>query len=206
MLRTFASPVELRTPRVLLRAWKESDIGAWIEMNADPEVRQHFPSINTVEQSRSDAARIGGGIIQRGWGMWALEIPGEIPFAGFVGINPPAYPAPWQPAVEIGWRLARAAWHQGYATEAAAASLQFGFDVLELPQIIALSVTTNTPSHNVMTRLGMVRDVSADFVHPRVPEDWPLKMHIVHRISRETWRNHPLASSIGAQGHRRIGA
>ena len=197
MLRTFASPVELRTPRVLLRQWKESDLDKWIQMNADPEVRKYFPAINTPEQSQGEAARIGGGITQRGWGMWALEIPGVIPFARFVGLNPPAYWAPWQPAVEIGWRLTPEAWHQGYATEAAAASLQFAFDVLELPQVIALSVTTNTPSHDVMTRLGMVRDIDADFIHPRVPEDWPLKMHIVHRISRETWRNNPLASSIG---------
>ena len=198
LLRTFASPVELRTPRLLLRQWKESDLDKWLEMNANPEVRKHFPTINTAEQSRGEAARIGAGITQRGWGMWALEIPGVIPFAGFVGLNPPAYPAPWQPAVEIGWRLAPEAWHQGYATEAAAASLQFAFNVLELPQVIALSVTSNTPSHNVMIRLGMVRDINADFVHPRVPEDWPLKMHIVHRISRETWRNNPLAAGMGA--------
>ena len=92
------------------------------------------------------------------------------------------------PAVEIGWRLAPAAWHKGYATEGAAAALNFAFTHLELPQVVALSVHTNEPSHCVMDRLGMVRDFVADFDHPRVPVDSPLKRHILHRISPELWR------------------
>ena len=127
-------------------------------------------------------------IAQRGWGMWALEVPGVHSFAGFVGLNLPGYEAPWMPAVEIGWRLAPAAWHKGYATEGAAAALNFAFTHLELPQVVALSVPTNEPSHCVMDRLGMVRDFVADFDHPRVPVDSPLKRHILHRISPELWR------------------
>ena len=187
VLRTFSSPVEIRTPRTLLRAWKESDREAWAAMNADDEVRKYFPKLLTRGESDVEFDRINNSIKQRGWGMWALEIPGTHPFAGFVGLNPPAYDAVWQPAVEIGWRLAQDAWHNGYATEAAQAAMQFAFEHLQLPQVLALSVTTNTPSHKVMDRLGMTRWHGMEFDHPRVPTDWPLKNHIVHRIDQDAW-------------------
>ena len=190
VLRTFTSPIELRTPRVLLRQWKDSDIDAWAAMNADPEVRRFFPAVLNRAEAQAEADRIRASITQRGWGMWALEIPGVHPFSGFVGLSLPGYEAPWMPAVEIGWRLAPATWHQGYATEGATAALAFAFTHLELPQIVAMSVTTNTPSHSVMERIGMVRDEAADFDHPRVPTDWPLKRHILHCITPEQWRKH----------------
>jgi RimJ/RimL family protein N-acetyltransferase len=187
LLKTWASPVELRTPRLLLRQWKDSDLEAWATMNADAEVRRHFPSVLTRELADAEATRIRNNITQRGWGMWAVEVPSVDAFIGFVGLNAPAFAAPWQPAVEIGWRLKRDAWGHGYATEAAAASLNFAFLHLALPQVVALSVTTNQPSHAVMTRIGMTPWQGMEFDHPRVPADWPLKQHIVHRISRQFW-------------------
>ena len=190
VLRTYPSPMELRTPRVLLRQWKDSDLDAWAAMNADPAVRRHFPAVLSRAEALGEADRIRSAIAQRGWGMWALEIPGVHPFAGFVGLSLPGYEAPWMPAVEIGWRLAPVAWHQGYATEGAIAALDFAFKHLELPQVVALSVPNNSPSHSVMERIGMVRDTAADFDHPRVPADSPLKRHILHRISPEQWRKH----------------
>lgn len=194
VLRTFAAPLELRTPRVLLRQWKDSDTDAWALMNADTEVRRYFPSVLSRTEAEGEADRIRASIAQRGWGMWALEVPGVHPFAGFVGLNLPGYEAPWMPAVEIGWRLAPAAWHQGYATEGAAAALHFAFTQLELPQVVAMSVPANTPSHRVMERIGMVRDTAADFDHPRVPDGSPLKRHILHRITQGQWATQGVAA------------
>jgi RimJ/RimL family protein N-acetyltransferase len=187
LLRTFSAPVELRTPRVLLRQWKEGDHDEWGAMNADTEVRQYFPAVNDQATSQDEMTRCRAGITQRGWGFWALEIPGVDAFAGFVGLNSPAITAPWQPAVEIGWRLKRSMWGKGYATEAATAALHFAFTSLELPFVMAMSVSTNTPSHKVMKRIGMCPWPGMEFDHPRVPADWPLKRHIVHRITREDW-------------------
>lgn len=184
-LPTFPATVELRTPRTLLRDWRDSDLDPWIEMNADPEVRRHFPKVNTREDSLGEAVRIRANLARQGWGMWALEIPGVDPFAGFVGLNVPTFAAPWQPAVEVGWRLARTAWQQGFATEAAAVALQFAFEKLALQQVIAISIATNIPSHKVMARLGMSRDATADFVHPSLSTDG---QHFLHRISREAWQ------------------
>ena len=189
VLPTYPAPLELRTPRLLLRQWKESDFDAWAEMNADARVRQYFPRPLTTEDARGEFERISGGIKQRGWGMWAVEVPSVVPFIGFVGLNPPMFPAPWQPGVEIGWRLAQRAWGKGYATEAAEASLYFAFEHLQLPAVLALSVTTNTPSHAVMARIGMQRWHGMEFDHPRVPSDWPLKHHIVHRINATDWQS-----------------
>jgi RimJ/RimL family protein N-acetyltransferase len=128
------------------------------------------------------------GIARRGWGMWAIEVPGKFPFAGFVGLNVPGIDVDWMPQVEIGWRLSREAWHAGYATEGATAAMQFAFDELKLAQVVAMSVTTNTPSHKVMERLGMTQDVRADFDHPAVPADWPLKRHFLHRLHHAEWQ------------------
>ena len=161
VLRTFASPVEIRTQRVLLRQWKDSDLDRWAAMNADAEVRKYFPKLLDRAEADDEASRIRGNIAQRGWGMWAIEIPGVHAFAGFVGLSLPALEAAWMPAVEIGWRLSRDAWHKGYATEGAIAAMNFAFDELHLPEVVAMSVKTNTPSHNVMERLGMTPEAVA---------------------------------------------
>ncbi len=189
VLPTFPAPIELRTPRVLLRQWKDSDFADYATLNADPMVRRFFPSVLDRAVSNAEGERIRSGIAQRGWGMWALEIPGEIPFAGFVGLNPPMFPAIWQPAVEIGWRLPQTAWGKGFASEAAEASLYFAFEHLRLPQVIAFSVVPNKPSHAVMERIGMTRWHGVEFDHPRVPADWSLKRHLVHRITLKEWQS-----------------
>jgi RimJ/RimL family protein N-acetyltransferase len=116
--------------------------------------------------------------------MWALEIPGVMPFAGFVGLNAPHYDAPWVPAVEIGWRLTRAAWGQGLATEAAHAALDFGFTHLKLREIVAITVPANAASRRVMDRLGMVRDDAGDFDHPRIESGHPLQRHMLYRTQQ----------------------
>ena len=101
---------------------------------------------------------------------------------------------PCAPAVEVGWRLHPDHWGHGYATEAAAASLRFGFDEAGLDEIVAFTTTLNTRSQAVMERIGMVRDPAGDFDHPRLPEGSPLRRHVLYRITRVTgaplaWRH-----------------
>ena len=90
--------------------------------------------------------------------------------------------------VEVGWRLARPAWGRGIATEAASASLDFGFDQLGLAQIVAYTSRSNTRSRRVMERLGMSRDPAEDFGHPDVAVEDPLHPHVVYRIAASDWR------------------
>jgi RimJ/RimL family protein N-acetyltransferase len=184
VLKTYPHPLELRTARTLLRQWKEGDLPLWAEMNADLDVRRHFPSLSTPMQAYAEAGRMRDAISQRGWGMWALELPGRMAFAGTIGLYVTAIEAPFVPAVELGWRLRREAWGQGFAREAAQAAAQFAFDHLELQQVVAYTTTTNVRSQRVMESLGMRHDPNDDFDHPLIEPGHPLRRHLLYRMSR----------------------
>ncbi|WP_030761751.1 GNAT family N-acetyltransferase [Streptomyces sp. NRRL F-2664] len=174
---------ELRTERLLLRAWRESDLRPWAAMNADPEVREHFDGVLTREQSEASAARFQAALAQRGWGWWAVEALATGEFVGFTGLDPVDDDMPFT-GVEIGWRLARTAWGHGFATEAARAALAFGFETLALPEILAVTTATNLRSRAVMRRIGMTRDPADDFDDLTVP-DGPLRPSVVYRLRAE---------------------
>ncbi|WP_326643455.1 GNAT family N-acetyltransferase [Streptosporangium sp. NBC_01755] len=173
---------ELRTDRLLLRQWRESDLDPWAAMNADPEVREHFPDLLTREQSAASIALFQADLGRRGYGWWAVEVLKTGEFIGFTGLTPAHEGMPFT-GMEIGWRLTRSSWGHGYATEAALACLAFGFETLELPEIVAITTTTNLRSQAVMRRIGMTRAPAADFDHPDVP-DGPLRRHVLYRIRR----------------------
>ncbi|MFF8786188.1 GNAT family N-acetyltransferase [Streptomyces sp. NPDC015125] len=176
----------LQTERLLLRAWRPFDLAPWAAMNADPEVRRHFPEVLTREQSEAAVARFQTGLDERGWGWWAVEVRATGEFIGLTGLDPVEEDMPFT-GVEAGWRLTRAAWGHGYATEAAEAALAFGFTTLGLPEILAVTTATNLRSQAVMRRLGMARDPADDFDDPGVP-DGPLRRCMVYRISGEAQR------------------
>ncbi|TWD84217.1 RimJ/RimL family protein N-acetyltransferase [Kribbella amoyensis] len=173
---------ELRTERLTLRRWQESDLAPWAAMNADPEVREHLGAALTREQSDASVALFQEEFDQRGYGWWAVEVRETGEFVGFAGLDRVEDHLPFT-GIEIGWRLARSAWGHGYATEAARAVLAFGFDTLGLPEILALTTATNLRSQAVMRRIGMTRDPADDFDDPNEPEG-PLRANVVYRIAR----------------------
>ncbi|MFJ8149742.1 GNAT family N-acetyltransferase [Streptomyces sp. NPDC096094] len=149
-------------------------------MNADPVVREYFPGVLTREQSEASAARFQADLERRGWGWWAVEVAATGEFIGFTGLDPVEDGMPFT-GVEAGWRLARPAWGHGYATEAAQAVVAHAFEVLELPEVLAVTTATNLRSRAVMRRLGMIRDPADDFDDPEVPEG-PLRRSVVYRL------------------------
>lgn len=173
---------ELRTDRLLLRRWQDSDLAPWAAMNADPEVRQHLGGLLTREQSDASVARFQDDFDRRGYGWWAVQLRATGEFIGFAGLDQVDDGMPFT-GVEIGWRLARPAWGQGYATEAASAGLAFGFETLGLPEILAVTTATNVRSQAVMRRIGMTRDPADDFDDPTEPEG-PLRPNVLYRIAR----------------------
>ncbi len=179
--------MEARTGRLWLRPWREEDVEPFAALNADPRVMEHFPSVSTREQTEAQVARIRAHFAQHGWGLWAVEVPGVAPFVGFVGLNTVPFTAPFTPAVEVGWRIAQAHWGQGYATEGARAALDVAFLRLGLPEVVSFTVPANVRSRRVMEKLGMHRDPSEDFEHPRVPEGHPLRRHVLYRLRRSEW-------------------
>ncbi|MBS2011331.1 MAG: GNAT family N-acetyltransferase [Deltaproteobacteria bacterium] len=176
--------IELRTERLVLRDWRDDDLGAYAALNADPQVMEFFPSTLARDASDDQAARIRAHLRDRGFGFWAVEVPGVSPFIGFIGLAVPTFDAPFMPAVEIGWRIARAHWNRGYATEGARAALAVAFERLRLDEVVSFTVVANARSRRVMERIGMQHDPEGDFDHPRLAEGHPLRRHVLYRVRR----------------------
>ncbi|MFJ2862460.1 GNAT family N-acetyltransferase [Kitasatospora sp. NPDC087314] len=174
---------ELRTDRLLIRPWRETDLAPWAAMNADPEVREHLGDVLTREQSDASVARFQAESAARGYGWLAVEVRATGEFVGFAGLDDVDEGLPFT-GVEIGWRLARGAWGHGYATEAARAVLAHGFGTLGLDEILAVTTATNLRSQAVMRRLGMTSDPADDFEDPDAPEG-PLRPNVLFRLRRE---------------------
>ncbi len=172
----------LRTERLLLRPWRQSDRVPFAALNADPEVMRHFPAV--LDRSASDAFvdRIEAGFAEHGFGLWAVERVDSGDFIGFVGLSVPRFDASFTPCVEVGWRLARSAWGHGFATEAARRALRFGFEEADLDEVVSFTAVDNLPSRAVMERLGMRFAGQVD--HPLLPEGDPLRRHVLYRVAR----------------------
>jgi len=153
------------------------------ELNADPAVMAFMPALLDRRESDALATRIREQFELRGFGLWAVEVPGQVPFIGYVGLSVPRFAAVFTPCVEVGWRLARAHWGRGYATEAARASVAFGFDRVGLEEIVSFTVPANIRSIGVMERLGMTHDPADDFDHPSLPVGHPLRPHVLYRLT-----------------------
>lgn len=179
-------PTELRTRRLLLRQWRDSDREPFAQMNADPRVMRFFASTQSREESDRSISVWKQELNERGWSNWAVEHALEGRFIGFVGLTIPRRALPFMPCVEIGYRLAEAHWGQGFATEAGREVLRFGFEVLELQDLVSFTSKLNLPSQAVMQRLGMA-DAHEDFEHPALPEGNPLRPHVLYRLSRQRW-------------------
>lgn len=177
---------KLSTPRLLLRQWQPDDKEAFACLNADLRVMEFFPSCLDRAASDAMAERLQSLIADRGWGFWAVEIIGGAKFIGFVGLHIPTAELPFSPCVEIGWRLAFEHWGNGYATEAATAALQFGFESLNLPEIVSFTALQNNRSRSVMGKLNMRLDPNT-FEHPSLPIGHALREHCLYRLSREDW-------------------
>ncbi|MCU0267619.1 MAG: GNAT family N-acetyltransferase [Acidimicrobiales bacterium] len=178
------APVTLRTPRLVLRPWRPRDREAFAALNADPVVMEHFPAPLARAASDAFVDRIEAALGRRGWGLWALEVPGVVGFAGYVGLEPVRFEAHFTPAVEVGWRLDRAWWGRGYAPEGATAALGFAFDELGLDEVVSFTAVANARSRQVMAKLGMVHDPADDFDHPDLAEGDRLRRHVLYRIRR----------------------
>lgn len=177
----------LQTSRLLLRQWRDSDAAAFATLNADPEVMAYFPAPLTRQESDQAMARYQQHFADRGWGFWAVERRESAAFIGFVGLNVPNYALPFAPCVEIGWRLARSAWGSGLASEAARAALRYGFEALNLEEIVSFTSQHNQRSQAVMQRLGMRRDWQNDFLHPKLSGDHWLAPHVLYRLTTAQW-------------------
>ncbi|MGB3417637.1 MAG: GNAT family N-acetyltransferase [Mesorhizobium sp.] len=180
----------IRTTRLILRDWRESDRALFHRINSDERVMEFFPFRRDRAQSDAKMDELQAIIDRDGYGFAAVEIAETGECAGFAGITGTDHiPSLPEGMVEIGWRLAPEFWGRGVATEAARAWLGFGFDTLGLEEIVSFAVKANHRSTAVMERLGMLAEPALDFDHPSVPDSHPhLKRHVFYRLQRADWK------------------
>jgi RimJ/RimL family protein N-acetyltransferase len=182
------SPVsELRTGRLLLRQWRDTDLEPFAALNADPAVMELLAGCLSRADSDALARQAREKLEQHGFGLWAVEPLSGGPLLGAVGLALRTFPAPFTPCVELLWRLRRESWGQGYASEAARKCLRFAFEDLGLREVVAITVPANRRSIAVMTRIGMQRDLAGDFDHPRFAPGHPLCRHVLYRAAWKSW-------------------
>ena len=167
----------IETPRLLLRQWRDADRPAFAAMSADAEVMRYFPGVQTAAEADALIDRAAAHIGVHGWGMWAVERRDDGEFAGIVGLQPCTARGPVLGEVEIGWRIDRRLWRQGYALEAAAAALAFALANLR-PRIVAVTARLNVPSQALMRRLGLAAAPGLDFDSVALAAGHPLRPHV----------------------------
>jgi RimJ/RimL family protein N-acetyltransferase len=191
--RADVAAFECHTQRLMLRDWRDADRAPFAAMNADPTVMEFFPALLSPSQSDALIERFTSESTQRGFCPWALEEARSGAFVGFVGLHDVPHELAFAPSIEVGWRLARAFWGRGYATEAAEAALAFAFETLGVTDIVSFTSTINVRSQRVMQRLSMTRNSKDDFQHPGVPKGHALRPHVLYRLGADAWRSREAA-------------
>lgn len=174
----------IETDRLILRGWRDADVDPFHAMGNDPEVMRYLGPPMSRAEAEAAANRQNAFLASHGCCFWAAERKEGGALLGFCGVRPGPEGTPIAGELEIGWRLRRDAWGQGYAREAAEAAIAWVWANTDAPEIAAMTVAANTNSWGLMERLGMQRDLGADFDHPGVPDGNPLKRHILYRIAR----------------------
>ena len=179
----------IETDRLRLRQWIDDDRALFAELNADPQNMEFFPSPILRSDSDIFIDKMIALIEENGWGLFSVEINETNEFIGFIGLAVPSYKTHFTPCTEIGWRLHKKYWGNGYATEGAKAVLNFAFNTLHKEEIVSFTSNLNIPSISVMKRIGMTRDIQGDFEHPNVKDGHKLRHHVLYRINASEFKN-----------------
>jgi RimJ/RimL family protein N-acetyltransferase len=174
----------IKTSRLILRRWHEKDCIPFFEINQDDKVLEFLPGPMSEEQIHDFIHYQNLQLENRRYMLWAVELQKTGELIGFIGLNYFDKPAHFSPAVEIGWRLGSQHWGFGYATEGALASLNYGFNQLEINEIVAFTVPDNLRSRKVMEKIGMTQDIHGSFSHPKLPKEHRLSTHVLYRKCR----------------------
>lgn len=177
----------IETERLILRDWRAEDIEPFLRHTNTPAVMKWLGGVTPEpEATQRITERLMRWQEERGFTFWVVERKADGELLGFCGLKlADQAGSPIEGDHEIGWRLREDSWGQGYAKEAAAASLDYAFDVLDAPYVVAITFPGNEPSWGLMERLGMTRRPDLDYDDPRFPE---LNPTIIYSIAKEEWR------------------
>lgn len=177
----------LQTERLVLRRWADTDRGPLAEITADPEVMRYRLRTLTRQETDQFIEETEACFEANGFGQWAVERTEDRRLIGYIGLDVAGEEMPFRPLVHIGWHLAVDAWHRGYATEGAAAVLDFAFSEVGLSEVVAHTTALNERSRAVMRRLGMTHDPTDDFDAPWYPQGHPNRRFVLYRLNRAIW-------------------
>jgi RimJ/RimL family protein N-acetyltransferase len=189
-------PLQLDTPRLILRRWQEADRAPFAEMNSDPVVMHYFAAPMTREQSDEAIDRYLAAFDREGFSFFATIERNTGAFIGTIGLQTmrDAVPNLPQPAVEIGWRLTQSAQGKGYASEGARTIVDFAFNKRRLNEVVAITALPNQASRRVMEKLGMTRRSELDFDHPRVPAGHQYQRHTLYSLRNPNFNEVPCST------------
>ena len=169
----------LETENHILRPFKDEDVDDYFGVLDSPEVRRwlHLPESLDRSDAWQQMAWFLGQWELRGTGNWALEEKKSGKFIGRAGLHRPER-HDW-PGVEVGWILHPDYWGRGYATEAGAAAVRYGFDELEVDKLFSCILPENHQSQAVAKRLGF------EFLEERVLAFFPKLPHGIWVLNRK---------------------
>ena len=170
-----------QSERLGFRHWVNDDIVPFAEMCNDPLVMEFFPKKLTLQETNALIERIKKHFIEKGYGLYAVDRLNTQTFIGFIGFATPGFEAYFTPCVEIGWRLKKESWDQGFATEGALKCLEYGFQQLNFQDVFSFTSEINQRSIRVMQKIGMQK--VGTFDHPLVEEGSKLRKHVLYKIS-----------------------
>jgi len=173
--------------RLGFRNWKTSDLAEFASINADLEVMEYFPKPLNTEESLDLLNQLREHYIEKAYTYFATEIIETGELIGFIGLKYQDYHTEFTPATDIGWRLKKNAWGNGYATEGAKKCLEFAFTNLNLEKVISVFTEKNTKSERIMQNIGM-QNIGA-FKHPKLKAYPEFENCICYAINNNTWKN-----------------
>lgn len=171
----------IATERLVLRVPEPGDREALHAMWADPRVMADLGPVKSMEESDASLARHAG---YAPLGFRAVVRREDAATIGFCGLKPGAPDTPITGMLEVGWMLAAPFWGQGYATEAAAAAIAWGWRTCHDVEIVAITARRNAKSRALMARLGMAHAPDLDFAHPIFAANDPRRATATYRIAR----------------------
>ncbi|MBA4162881.1 MAG: GNAT family N-acetyltransferase [Novosphingobium sp.] len=177
------SEFRLETERLALRSWRAEGLDPFHAICSDPLVMATLGPCMSRAETAALIGRVEAIEREHGHTFWALERLEDSRLIGWCGVTR-GRDRPIDGKAEIGWRLASDCWGQGYASEAARASLDWLFANLPDDAAWAIAHTGNHRSRAVMERLGMTYRPEFDFDHPRLAADDPLLRHVAYSLER----------------------
>jgi len=168
--------------RLGFRNWTNEDLEEFEKLNSDKEVMEHFPKKLSENEVVKFLDKLRKHFNEKGNTYYATEILETQEFIGMIGLAFQEYKTSFTPAVDIGWRLKRNAWGNGYATEGAKRCLEYAFDELDITKIISVCTIKNKKSENIMKKIGMTK--IGEFNHPEMTNHPEYEKHFCYEINR----------------------